>query len=73
MKNNSVSDFEMQNIVLVSKLVIEAALERKESRGRILDWIIKKLTMKIGKKHNKKKNLAHTNREGEETCSTYRT
>jgi L-aspartate oxidase len=33
MKNNSVSDFEMQNIVLVSKLVIEAALERKESRG----------------------------------------
>jgi len=33
MKNNSVSDFEMQNIVLVSKLVIEAALERKKPWG----------------------------------------
>ncbi|HOM03063.1 MAG TPA: L-aspartate oxidase [Acetivibrio sp.] len=33
MKNTSVSDFEIQNIVLISKLVIESALERKESRG----------------------------------------
>lgn len=33
MKNTNISDFETQNIVLLSRLVIEAALERNESRG----------------------------------------
>uniref|UniRef100_UPI0035941BE8 L-aspartate oxidase n=1 Tax=Herbivorax sp. ANBcel31 TaxID=3069754 RepID=UPI0035941BE8 len=33
MKNSSIEDFELQNIVLLSKLVIESALEREESRG----------------------------------------
>lgn len=33
MKNRTVKDFELQNILLLSKLVIEAALEREESRG----------------------------------------
>jgi L-aspartate oxidase len=33
MKNICINDFELQNIVLLSKLVIEAAIEREESRG----------------------------------------
>ncbi|MFZ5988499.1 MAG: L-aspartate oxidase [Bacillota bacterium] len=33
MKNTSLSHFELQNIVLLSKLVVESALEREESRG----------------------------------------
>lgn len=33
MKNLNINDFELQNIVLLSKLVIETALEREESRG----------------------------------------
>jgi len=33
MKNESLIDYELQNIVLLSRLVIEAALEREESRG----------------------------------------
>lgn len=33
MKNESIEDYELQNIVLLSKLVVESALERKESRG----------------------------------------
>lgn len=33
MKNSSIVDFELQNIILLSKLVIEAAIEREESRG----------------------------------------
>ncbi len=33
MENTSVLDFELQNMVLLSKLVVEAALEREESRG----------------------------------------
>ena len=33
MKNETVEDFELQNIILLSKLIIKAALERKESRG----------------------------------------
>ncbi len=33
MKNESIKDYELQNIVLLSKLVVESALERKESRG----------------------------------------
>ncbi|TYQ14739.1 UNVERIFIED_CONTAM: L-aspartate oxidase [Acetivibrio alkalicellulosi] len=33
MRNISIEDFELQNIVLLSKLVVEAALEREESRG----------------------------------------
>ncbi len=33
MKNESIKDYELQNIVLLSKLVAESALERKESRG----------------------------------------
>lgn len=33
MENESIKDYELQNIVLLSKLVIESALERKESRG----------------------------------------
>lgn len=32
-KNKNVKDYELQNIVLLSGLVIESALERKESRG----------------------------------------
>ena len=33
MKNESVMDYELQNMILLSKLVIESALEREESRG----------------------------------------
>ena len=33
MLNTSVEDFEIQNMVLLAKIVIEAALEREESRG----------------------------------------
>ncbi len=33
MKNKGLKDFELQNMLLLSKLVIEAALEREESRG----------------------------------------
>jgi L-aspartate oxidase len=33
MQNDSLRDCELQNIVLLSKLVVESALERKESRG----------------------------------------
>lgn len=33
MKNTNIRHYEIQNIVLLSKLVIESALERKESRG----------------------------------------
>lgn len=33
MKNESMEDYELQNIALLSKLVIESALEREESRG----------------------------------------
>jgi len=33
MKNENTSDYELQNIVLLSKLIIESALEREESRG----------------------------------------
>lgn len=33
MENQSIEDYELQNIVLLSRLVIESALEREESRG----------------------------------------
>lgn len=33
LKNKSLEDFELQNIILLSRLVIESALEREESRG----------------------------------------
>ena len=33
LKNENIKDFELQNMVLLSRLVIEAALEREESRG----------------------------------------
>jgi len=33
MKNETLEDFELQNVQLLSKLVIESALEREESRG----------------------------------------
>lgn len=33
MKNETITDFELQNIALLSRLVIESALEREESRG----------------------------------------
>lgn len=33
MKNETMLDFELQNIILLSELVIESALEREESRG----------------------------------------
>jgi len=33
MYNSSIEDFEIQNMVLLAKLVIDAALEREESRG----------------------------------------
>jgi L-aspartate oxidase len=33
LKNTSVKHFELQNILLLSKLVIESALKREESRG----------------------------------------
>jgi L-aspartate oxidase len=33
MKNETLEDFELQNIVLLSGLVIESAIERCESRG----------------------------------------
>lgn len=33
MRNETLIDFELQNIVLLSRLVIESALEREESRG----------------------------------------
>ena len=33
MGNINTEDFELQNIILLSKLVIESALEREESRG----------------------------------------
>jgi L-aspartate oxidase len=33
MKNGNMDDFELQNVVLLSRLVIESALEREESRG----------------------------------------
>jgi L-aspartate oxidase len=32
-KNETLADFELQNVQLLSKLVIESALEREESRG----------------------------------------
>lgn len=33
MENHGIEDFELQNIILLSKLVVESALEREESRG----------------------------------------
>ena len=33
MYNTSIEDFEIQNMVLLARIVIEAALEREESRG----------------------------------------
>jgi len=33
MENSGIADFELQNIILLSKLVIESAIEREESRG----------------------------------------
>lgn len=33
MKNETLADFELQNVQLLSKLVVESALEREESRG----------------------------------------
>ena len=33
MKNARVEDFELQNLMLISRLVVESALEREESRG----------------------------------------
>lgn len=33
LKNESLEEFELQNIILLSRLVIESALEREESRG----------------------------------------
>lgn len=33
LKNENIKDFELQNIVMLSKLVIDSALEREESRG----------------------------------------
>ncbi|KNY29722.1 Fumarate reductase/succinate dehydrogenase flavoprotein-like protein [Pseudobacteroides cellulosolvens ATCC 35603 = DSM 2933] len=33
MEYSTIEDFELHNIVLLSKLVVESALERKESRG----------------------------------------
>lgn len=33
MKNETIEDYELQNIVMLSKLVVESALEREESRG----------------------------------------
>lgn len=33
MKNETLTDFELQNVVLLSRLVVESALEREESRG----------------------------------------
>lgn len=33
MKNGSLHDYELQNILLLSRLVVESALEREESRG----------------------------------------
>ena len=33
MKNESLHDYELQNIILLSRLVVESALEREESRG----------------------------------------
>jgi L-aspartate oxidase len=33
MKNEVLHDYELQNIILLSRLVVESALEREESRG----------------------------------------
>ena len=33
MKNDTLEDFELQNMMLLSRLVTESALEREESRG----------------------------------------
>jgi L-aspartate oxidase len=33
MKNETLADFELQNVQLLAKLVVESALEREESRG----------------------------------------
>lgn len=33
MENRSMADFELQNVLLLSRLVVESALEREESRG----------------------------------------
>ena len=35
MKNETLTDFELQNIVLLSRLVIESALERRKAAGSL--------------------------------------
>ncbi|MEN8905320.1 MAG: L-aspartate oxidase [Clostridiales bacterium] len=54
LENNSIAHFELQNIVLISRLVIESAMERKESRGVHYRSDFKKIDNKNWKRHIEK-------------------
>lgn len=57
MKNETLADFELQNIQLLSRLVIESALEREESRGAHYRLDFDSTDDKKWKKHIIKKNF----------------
>ena len=54
-RNETLSDFELQNIILLSRLVIESALEREESRGAHYRTDFDKMDDEKWKKHIIKK------------------
>ena len=56
MKNETLADYELQNVQLLSKLVVEAALEREESRGAHFRSDFDKTDDEKWKKHIIKKN-----------------
>lgn len=56
LKNESLEDFELQNILLLSRLVIESALEREESRGAHYRSDFNKTDDEHWKRHIIKKN-----------------
>jgi L-aspartate oxidase len=55
MRNETMLDFELQNIALLSELVIESALEREESRGAHFRSDFEKTDDEYWKKHIVKK------------------
>jgi L-aspartate oxidase len=57
MENESMKDFELQNTVLLSRLVIESALEREESRGAHYRSDFSKTDDKNWRKHIIKRNI----------------
>lgn len=55
MKNETIEDYELQNILLLSELVIESALEREESRGAHFRSDFDKTDDELWKRHIIKK------------------